>query len=91
MSSIKNLLKFEPVASLAGLQVILQAVLGLLTKANDWDLAIYGSIQGIQAAVFAFLATFVRGSVIPTAKFDELAKLTPEELTQLALDQLPKG
>lgn len=76
-------LKFEPVATLAALQVLAAAVIMLVAFTVGIGATTLALIVGVVQAVFAVISTFVRGAVVPSAKLDELNGLTPAELQQL--------
>lgn len=75
--------KFEPVATLAALQLLGAAVLALLALTLAWSPVVVVAVGSVIEAVWAVAATFVRGAVIPTAALDELRKLSPAELASL--------
>lgn len=74
---------FEPVRSLAALQVLVQAILVSLFAAGVIDGIALAVSEGVQAPLFVFLSTFVRGAVVPTASLDKLAELPPPQLAEL--------
>lgn len=85
-----NAFKFEPVATLASLQVLAAAILMLVAFTVGIPATTLALIGGVVQALFAVLATFVRGAVVPSAKLDKLAALTPEQLKAL-IDAAPNN
>lgn len=80
--------KFEPVLTLAALQVLGAAVITLLALLFAWPSSVVVAVTAVVEGVWAVAATLVRGAVTPVAKLEALAELSPSQLEALRRGEL---
>lgn len=85
---MNNYFKFEPVLTLAALQVFGAAIITLLALLFAWPAAVVIAVTAVIEGVWLVAATFVRGAVTPMATLDKLSELSPAQLDALKRGEL---
>lgn len=80
---MKQKFQFEPVATLAALQLLAASILLLVAFSTGIGTVTLALIGGVIQGAFAVLATFVRGAVVPAAKLEGISDLTVDEVKAL--------